>query len=338
MKSILPKTLACLLVIPFLLSFSETSIQKSPNTIFDMLYGQEGLEVRIYTDLEELDSLRNTNEYQAATFSFDYKDSESKWDIKLRSRGKFRRKVCNQAPLKLNFDKKELVDEGLSEDDELKLVTQCVPGYIGKDYVLREYLAYKLYNILSPHSFRAQLVKLEYNCTATGKRERSWGIILEDKNTLERRLNAEDCDDCYGRSLEDFDGTSLTIATVFQYMIANADYSIRQSRNLELLRDKVTGELYVAPYDFDFSGLVNASYAIPNVDYHQKKVRDRVFLGFSTDQQLSETIDYYKAKKPELLSYIREAKYLAKTSRKDISSFIESFYDSLDQGIVRPPE
>lgn len=336
MKSTVLKTLICLCTLPVIFSFAEAQIQQEPSTIFDMLYGEEPVEVSIFTDFEQLDSLRNTNEYQAAAFAFEYKDTESKWGIKLRTRGKFRRRICNQPPLKLNFDKDDLVAYGLQKDDELKLVTQCVPGYVGKDYVLREYLSYQLYNILSPHSFRAQLVKLEYNCTSTGKKEKSWGIILEDKNTLERRLNSEKCGDCYGRPREEFDEQSLGRATLFQYMIANADYSLNQARNLELFRNKESGKLFVAPYDFDFSGLVNASYALPNPDYQQKRVRDRVFLGHSSDEQLAETIAYFKEKKPEIMAYVDDAKYLAKGSRRDIEKYIESFYDSLDEGLVRP--
>lgn len=336
MKTNLPKALCCLFLLPVLVSFTEPPIPQQPNTIFDLLYGEEPLKVRIYTDFEQLDSLRKTNVYQAAAFEFEYQGKESKWGIKLRTRGKFRRRICNQPPLKLNFDKNDLEEAGLEKDDQLKLVTQCVPGYSGKDYLLREYLTYKLYNILSPHSFRAQLLKLEYNCTATGKRDKSWGVILEDKNTLERRVDAEECEDCFGSKRAQFDEQSLMRATLFQYMIANTDYSLQQMRNLKLLKNEASGVLFVAPYDFDFSGLVSASYALPNVDYKQKQIRDRVFLGYSSDEQLAEAVEYFQAKKPEIMAYIQGAKYLGRASRKDIEDYIESFYDSLETGIVRP--
>lgn len=335
MKTFLLNTLSCLFI--FLASHQLIAQENNPtNTLFDLFYSTEPLEVSIYTDFEQLEAMRKTNEYQAAAFTFIDQEVESKWGIKIRTRGKFRRRICNQPPLKLNFNKTDLEEAGLDKDDELKLVTQCINGYEGKDYVLREYLVYKLFNIISPQSFRAQLVKLEFHCTASGDRQKSWGIILEDKKTLERRLGLEKCDDCYGRAREAFDEQSLTRTTLFQYMISNADYSLAQSRNLELLIDETSGKIFVAPYDFDFSGVVNASYALPNVDYKQTSLRDRIFLGYSTDAQLQETIEYFIAKKPEIMNYIQEAKYLARGPRKEIEDYIESFYESLERGIVRP--
>lgn len=336
MRIFLLKTFYCLFMLSLACTFSIAQADNSSNTIFDHFYSEELLEVSIYTDFEQLEEMRKTNEYQAAAFNFVKDGVESKWGIKLRTRGKFRRRICNQPPLKLNFNKTDLEEAGLERDDELKLVNQCISGYEGKDYVFREYLVYKLFNIISPQSFRAQMVKLEYYCTASGDREKGWGFILEDKNTLERRLEMGKCDECYGRVREDFDEQSLMRATLFQYMISNTDYSLNQSRNLELFLDETSGKIFVAPYDFDFSGVVNASYAVPNVDYKQTSMRDRIFLGHSTDAQLQETIEYFIAKKPEIMNCIKEAKYLARSSRKDIEDYIEAFYKSLEKGIVRP--
>jgi hypothetical protein len=281
--------------------------------------------------------MRNTNEYQSAMLSFELGEEESKWGIKLRARGKYRRRICNQPPLKLNFDKDQLVERGLNKDDELKLVTQCIAGYEGKDLVLREYLVYKLYNILSPQtSFRAQLVDLRYNCTSSGSRSRSWGVVLEDQETVSRRLNAEICDSCYGLDKDAFDQQSLNRVTLFQYMIGNADYSLIQNRNIEILKHSETAQHLIAPFDFDFSGVVNASYAVPNTDYNQKRVRDRFYLGNSSDEELAETIEYFIAKKPEIMDFINDFKLLSRTSRKDIQAYLQSFYESLEEGIVRP--
>lgn len=330
-------TTIVILMLSFLsMSFGTEPRQTSADTVFDLMYQETPLEVNIFTDFVRLDSLRNTNEYQAATFSFLHEKMESKWGIKIRARGKYRRRICNQAPLKLNFDKDQLKERGLKKDDELKLVTQCIPGNIGRDYVMREFLVYKLYNILSPTSFRVQLVELRLNCTSSGDLDRSWGIIIEDENTLARRLNAEVCEDCYGTDKMDFDQPSLKISTLFQYMIGNTDYNLLQSRNIKILKEEAAAIQHIAPYDFDFSGIVNASYAIPSSDYKQASVRDRIFLGHSTDAELADTIEYFQSKKTELLSFIENFKLLSRSSRRDIQEYIYSFYDSLEEGIVRP--
>jgi len=308
-------------------------------SIFDLLNFQEVVEVELFTNFEKMDSLRKTNEYQGATFAFEGPDEKvSKWAIKVRTRGKYRRRICDQPPIKLNFVKPELEKAGLRKDDELKLVTQCKNGSTGKDYVLREYLAYQLYQIISDNSYRSQLVRIKYNCTATGDVDKGWGIILEDEKTLARRLNAKSCDECYGRKKEQFESSELTKASLYQYMIGNTDFSVTLSKNIKIFTKKNDPDstLTVAPYDFDFSGLVNASYSLPRAEHGQKTVRDRVFLGLSSDEELAPTIEHFKAKKEELFDRIDSFKLLSKSSRNDIKSYLKDFYSSIEEtGIKR---
>lgn len=327
-----------LAVFLFLISFNQLVCYAQSQSIFDLMQHKEVLEVQIFTNLDQLDSMRKTNNYQPATLSFNnLEDKTLKWAVKIRPRGKYRRRICDRPPLKLNFVKNQLEAANLNKDDELKLVTQCLPGYEGKDYILREYLTYQLFNILSEASFRAQLVNIQYNCTASGQKDESWGIIIEDEKSLERRLNAKICDNCYSRPKEDFVQACLSTATLFQYMIGNADYSIIMNRNIKILKVKKEEAYRVAPYDFDFSGLVNASYALPNVDYKQSSVRDRIFLGLCNDQELANTIDHFISKKEAILQYVANFDELSRSSRNDIKRYILKFYDAIEDGeIVRP--
>ncbi len=313
--------------------------QQAARSIFDELNYDDILEIELFTNFNSLDSLKKTNTYQGATLMYlDENGEEAKWGLKVRTRGKYRRRICETVPLKFNFSKKELEEKGLNKDDELKFVTQCMPGYEGRGYVFREYLAYQLYNILSPASFRSQLVRVRYNCTADGTRDRSWGIILEDEKTLARRLNADICEGCYSTPKERFELSCVSTASLFQYMIGNEDYSIITSKNLKLLVTKEDSVYRVAPYDFDFSGLVDASYAVPNSDYQLKSVKSRVFLGISNDKELQPTIQHFKDKKEEILAYIDNYTLLNKSERKSIKKYILSFYDSLDKGVIRPSD
>lgn len=315
----------------------DTSDEKE--TLFDLLNFQQVVEVELFTNFEKMDSLRKTNEYQGATFTFEDANEEiSKWSMKVRTRGKYRRRICDQPPIKLNFVKPELEEAGLRKDDELKLVTQCKNGPMGKDYVLREYLAYQLYQIISDNSYRSQLVKIRYNCTATGDVDKGWGIILEDEKTLARRLNAKSCEDCFGRKKEQFESSELTKASLYQYMIGNTDFSVPLNKNIKIFTKKNDPDstLTVAPYDFDFSGLVNASYSLPRSEHGQTSVRDRVFLGLSTDEELAPAIEHFKAKKQELFDHIDDFKLMSKSSRVDIKNYLKDFYSSIEEkGIKR---
>jgi hypothetical protein len=342
MKSLKPTRYLSLLLVFFIGSAftSKPSIDEE-KTVFDLMNYTEVLEVSMHTNFELLDSLRKTNTYQPATFSFvDANGEESKWGIKVRTRGKYRRRICDQPPIKLNFDKDELKDAGLSKDDELKLVTQCIDGSDGKDYVLREYLAYKIYQILTEVSLKAQLIEINYHCTATGDLDRGWGIILEDKKSLATRFDSDVCDDCYGRKKESFDPFSLSVASLYQYMVSNADFSVALNKNLLILdpEKEEEGKLsLIAPYDFDFSGLVNANYARPRAEHGQTSVRDRVFLGLSSDEELAPAIEHFKSKKEEILEFVKNFKVMKGASRRDVGNFIEEFYENIDEGITRSP-
>ncbi|MDX1943663.1 MAG: hypothetical protein SFU99_24055, partial [Saprospiraceae bacterium] len=90
----------------------------------------------------------------------------------------------------------------------------------------------------------------------------------------------------------------------------------------------------VVPYDFDFSGLVNASYASTDATLGIKTVRERKFLGMAqSPEELKSTIEHFQAHKKEIFDYVRKFKLLSMESRTDIIQFLESFYHCLDEGL-----
>jgi hypothetical protein len=66
---------------------------------------------------------------------------------------------------------------------------------------------------------------------------------------------------------------------VFEYMIGNTDFLVSELHNAFLL-GTAQGETIPVPYDFDYSGAVNAIYAAPNPVLPIRTVRDRHFRGF----------------------------------------------------------
>jgi len=76
---------------------------------------------------------------------------EKSLSIEVKARGNFRRLLgnCTYAPLMLRFETmKSLNPPYFSGQKELKLVMPCQ----GDEYVIREWLVYKLYNLLTPLS------------------------------------------------------------------------------------------------------------------------------------------------------------------------------------------
>ncbi|MEM6967094.1 MAG: hypothetical protein AAF573_20190, partial [Bacteroidota bacterium] len=220
--------------------FSNTNIV-SDQSIFDLLNYQEMVEVTLKTDLKALTDNRKNQEKHPAEFSFFDKNGQQQiWQIKVRLRGKFRRMRCeNLPPIKLDFDKKELAAAGLADFDKLKLVTHCVNNdKLAKDLIVKEYLAYKLYNNVTTQSYKVQLVKINYENTRTGKVSQQYGFLIEPTDQLVARLGAKEIEQAFNFSKDQYNDSQVKVVALFNYLIGNSDYSIEGMRNVKvLLRD-----------------------------------------------------------------------------------------------------
>lgn len=324
--------LLCLLSTSFLMA--ETNHSQPLNkgiSVFDMIYqDDEILDVTIETNLSTLIEERRTEEFQKGLITF----NDKQLIVKLRPRGKFRRRICDFPPVKLKFPKKHLAAAGIEpEFNDLKLVTHCLDArYESKENVIKELLAYKMYQQLTDKSYRVQLVKITYIDAndKMGKIKR-YGFIIEDTDEMAKRAG--------GKEYEQLNPDPSVVSTldentmaVFQYMIGNADYNLPMLRNLKMVQPKNGGELIPVPYDFDFSGLVNASYAQPNVDYGLKSVRERAFLGLPVeDKVLKRTFGLFKIKRAAIEKVINEQSGLSRVSKAEILAYIATFYDSLQE-------
>ncbi len=303
----------------------------SGQSIFDFLKVNEIDEAQLEMDYDSLAAKKNTDAALPATFRFKYgKKQLAEITTKVTIRGRYRRRICEMPPLKLRFDKETLKSMGLSNHAGYKLVTHCTSDLASAEYLLREYLAYELYQTLSPYSLRAHLIKMAYVNKSTGKKTTSYAILVEDTDEMAERLNGEVCDNCYGLPRESFDGDNLYLQALFQYMIGNTDWSLEMNKNVKLLRLNETGLHVVIPYDFDFSGFVNAPYAVPDSKYSVKSVRERVWLGSAIDSgkwEVAKTA--FQSKKKELMQKIFRCKGISAETRLEMSDYIESFYASL---------
>lgn len=321
----LTKSVAWMLVGTFFI-INPTFGEQSKKSIFDIMNHTEVLEMTLEADLTDLTTNRRTEDYQVGYVRFsDEEKMEQAWKIKVRPRGKYRRRVCEMPPLKLKFKKGELAVVGLSEFNDLKLVTHCSDNKSeSKNWLMKEYLAYKLYNELTDNSFRVQMVRITYVDIPTGKKTKNWGFLIEDKDQLADRMNAEQCD-CNGMDLAKMDTDAEELMAVFQYMIGNEDWDLTMVRNLKMF--KKDGQIIPVPYDFDFAGLVNARYAIPNVSYGMTSMVDRAYFGTSqADEDLTETMKYFDSKRKALISVVKGFKEINFEERATIVSYLQSFY------------
>ncbi len=310
-------------------------------SLFDELSRHgEVLDIEIETNLDTLFAGKD-EEYQKATMRYKTADKEEKvWTFRIRQRGKFRRRVCDIPPLKLEFKKKHLLEAGLQPFDDLKLVTHCLEDDpTAKNNLMREYLAYKLYNEITDRSFRVQLVRITYRNTGDGMgKMKRYGFLIEDVDDVAHRLEGDECE-CLNIDRNLLNQEALANMHVFQYMIGNADYDLTLLRNLKLVTPYNGGAAIVVPYDFDFSGLVNAPYAIPNPDYGIRNVKERVYLGEGLSQSRKDaTLEHFRSKKENLLAVVKDFKSLDGATRREVRDYLNSFFASIENGLPETEE
>ncbi|MBK9015469.1 MAG: hypothetical protein IPM82_16175 [Saprospiraceae bacterium] len=304
----------------------------SDQSLLTVMNQQDVVELTIVTQLDSLLQKRKRVDYQPADFSFlDENGVMHNFQAKVKPRGKFRRMTCDFPPLKLKFAKTELEAAGLSEMNELKLVTHCLDDKdVSKGLVLREYLVYKLYNELTPNSFRVQLAKITYlDKNNPDYRLTRFGFLIEDEEELTWRTNGE-VSKTMGTKAANLNPSHEKIASVFQYMVSNTDWNVEMLRNLELLQKK-DGGLIPVPYDFDFSAIVAAPYARPNTDVGQKRIGDRVFMGNAASaKELHATLSYFRSKKAALIGIVNDFNLLDEVSKQQIVEYLEGFYSEIE--------
>jgi len=118
-------------------------------------------------------------------------------------------------------------------------------------------------------------------------------------------------------------------------MIGNTDWSVPNQHNCKVLVEinTDTPELgVIVPYDFDYSGLVNASYAIPAEGLGIESVRQRIYTGICRSEGVFlNALREFAGKKESFYSVITEFPYLDERSKKDMTRYMDEFYSLFDK-------
>jgi hypothetical protein len=251
-------------------------------------------------------------------------------DVRIRNRGLLRRnaRTCGFPPLRIEFTKddsgdlKRSIFKGLKH---IKLSTHCDSAF--EQFVVREYLAYRTYNLVTPWSLRTRLATGTYVDATSGKTiATKRAFFIERDEDLAKRMEGRTAV-LPRTSLSDHDIDSLTDAALFSFLVGNTDYSIFTLHNAFLVQaqDK---KLHTVVYDFDLTGLVNPPYAQPATMFHLDSVKDRLYRGpCRTAEQLAPVLAAYRRKKEEILSLYATQAELDTSSRKEMQAYVEEFFD-----------
>tara|TARA_B100001758_G_C18010033_1_gene402585 strand:- start:224 stop:616 length:393 start_codon:yes stop_codon:yes gene_type:complete len=114
-------------------------------------------------------------------------------------------------------------------------------------------------------------------------------------------------------------------------MIGNTDFSVAYQHNGKLLF--VDKKIMPLPYDFDMSGLVNASYAVANETLGISSVRERKYRGFKRAQTIIDQVrDEFISKKSKIFEIIENYKdhFELESEYSSVKEYIEEFYEILE--------
>ena len=313
-------------------SISPYSIEDTIAIDVDIFAEAELATITLIYDIRNFLRNKHEDEYIKARMIYHFNDTiDIEHEIRLKARGKNRLERCPFPPIWINISKADFKNRHLEGIKKIKMVTHCARTKANFNYVFREYLLYKMYNLLTPYSFRVRLVKVKYVDTGRKNKEYdAWGFLIEPEDLLADRLDANPLK-LDNISLNQTDPGATDIMAVYQYMIGNADYSItgRQNVKLLLLKDIENRNPIPVPYDFDYSGFVNANYAIPGDNLGITSVTQRYYLGpCMSEEDFNQIFSYFNEKSEEIYKLVESFEYLPEREKNWAIGYLDEFFQN----------
>jgi hypothetical protein len=266
--------------------------------------------------------------------------------IQVRARGLSRRQAgyCVFPPILLTFDKATTHGTPFHGQKKLKLVTYCRTPADYQQRIALEYLVYKLYNLITPISFRVRAAEVTYRDSATDPGVTRFGYLIEDIHAVAERNQRQELEGpSHVVSLAQLDARATTRAAVLEYMIANLDWEFLASapgqkccHNIRLLAapdasPATARAVTPVPYDFDFSGFVDAPYAGPPPGIPIERVTDRFFRGYcAMSGEIPSVAQEYLARRGDMKALIDNQPLLTAAFRDKTDRFMDGFFAVLD--------
>jgi hypothetical protein len=276
-------------------------------------------------------------------FSLDAGGSTQAVDLRLRGHSRLRE--CEFPPLRLKFPAGGEASSVFAGQRRLKLVTHCHNHDRGEQDLLEEYAAYRVLNVLTDLSYRVRLLHIRYQDTERALPANAamrYGFVLEPEEEFTARTGAVPVVRA-GFPRERHDREQAALMYVFQYLIANTDWSLVKAdyaeaccHNADLF--EVDSRLIFVPYDFDLTGLVNARYAFPDRTLRINRVTQRLYRGLCTDRdRLRRVLATVTSKRAEILAVVRAVPGLGPRNVERDARYLDDFFAAAadEEGLLK---
>ena len=267
----------------------------------------------------------------ALIFSYIQDSSTLTIPVEVKTRGHFRRIKgnCKYPPLQIKFPKDSAHFSSIfKEQKKTKLVMPCDND---DAYLVREWLVYKLYNLITPKSFRARLVKVTLKDDKNSKTSTPfYGILLEEEAQMAKRNQLVSVE----RKMKpkQVQKEAFLSMAVFEYLIGNTDWSIQYMQNIKLLASDSTAVPVAIPYDFDHAGIVDAPYAQPAEELQMRSTHERRYRGYCVSElkNFEPVIAQYNQVKNDIYGLYTGCKLLDAQYIKSTVQYLDAFYATIN--------
>jgi hypothetical protein len=265
--------------------------------------------------------------------------------IQIRPRGLTRRTAgyCNFPPIELRFgDKSELKGTVLKDQHKLKLVTYCkdMPDY--EQRIVLEHLAYRIYNVITPVSFRVRGAEVTYRDSPDAKGVTRFGFLIEDLDDVADRNGLKVLElKTHQFAPAQLDQHAAARAALFEFLIGNLDWDFTagpkdrdccHNARPVAASDKLplTG-IAPIPYDYDFSGFVDSPYAEPPEGLDVSNVTHRLYRGYcASNDEIPSVVAEYRAHRAEITAVVASEPRLDEKFRAKALKFLDGFFATIN--------
>ncbi|MDH4090518.1 MAG: hypothetical protein OEV74_07710 [Cyclobacteriaceae bacterium] len=298
------------------------------NDVSKLFLVETPLDIKLHIGVKDVKGEKIDTVYTSSMLYYK-SDNNSAWDsiqIDLRARGEYRRRECYYPPLRIKMKKKNTKGTVFEGNKSLKLVMPC-KQVKDNSLILREYLCYQMFEPITKYTFNTRLVNIDFtdDNSKKVKNVQIVGYFIEDDDLVAKRWNGKVMENLnlHPKALED---SNALRHDMFQYMVANTDWSTTFLHNAKLIQLNDTKKYIPLTYDFDMSGFVDAPYAVVDASLGIGSVRERLYRGFCRSDDVTQAIrSEFIHKEPEIMGAIKA--YESSFSPKEYSGIIKYMED-----------
>ncbi len=298
--------------------------------------GDAVLDVVIEVPVRDLKKQRLKDPQFTGTFRYtDTSGTEHALAIEVTTRGHSRLEICDYPPLRITFNPEETQGTLFEGQRRLKFVTQCREGSTGAGWVHLEHGIYRAYNQVSDSSYKTRKLSVIYRDTNSRRRDLMQpAFILEPDKQLAKRLGRERIRPPLIGPLQ-MSKMETARNVLFQYLIGNTDFALKRGPKGEgcchngrvYARPGAADDWVTVPYDFDYAGIINTKYALPDAKLPINRVRTRLYRGFCWHNDLLPgVIELFNQNRNDIEAALLPAG-LSKSKSRSVKKYIDDFYE-----------